>query len=149
MALQESIASNLLALTAAGEPYAPQYEDNTVGVALTMRRPSASATNADTSDVSAAAEASSVSKASAGRLYSVTFTNGNAAARYLQFFNAASVPADTTVPVLSIYVAAGQSVQLYWENGIYFSTGICWCNSSTATAKTIGAADSLANVLVA
>ena len=132
-----------------GDQFAPQYEDNTLGVAYGMRRPVSSATSADSSDVSAAAEASSVTKATPGRVYSIDFMNGNAAPRYFQLFNSATVPADTAVPVLSVYVPAGQSVHMAWENGLYFSTGIAWANSSTGATKTVGAADSLANVLYA
>lgn len=130
-----------------GDQFAPQYEDNTLGVAYGMRRPVPSATSADSSDVSAALEASSVTKATPGRVYSVDFYNGNAAARWFQLFNSATVPADTTVPILSVYVGIGQSVHLAWENGLYCSSGISWCNSSTGGAKTVGAADSLANIL--
>ena len=97
-------------------------------------------------DTSAVAEASTVSKASAGVLYGVTFSNGNAATRYLQFFNSATVPADTTVPVITLMCPAGGTIAAEWPKGRYFSNGISWCNSSTQNTKTIGAADSLADV---
>jgi hypothetical protein len=77
------------------------------------------------------------------RLLRVSFTNTNAAARWLQLFNAIAVPADTAVPLLSIPVAIGAFVNI--DLGVYgrfFSTGIVLCNSSTAATKTIGAADS-------
>lgn len=129
------------------EQYAPEAEDNSNKVMAVVERPLAVATYAPDEDLSAAAEASSVSKASAGNLYGFVFNNGNGAARYLQFFNDTSVPADTAVPVLSFYVPAGQTLSLSFNRPRYFSTGICWCTSSTQNTKTIGAADAIASVL--
>lgn len=86
--------------------------------------------------------ASGVIKASAGKLYVVTVTNDNGAARWIQFYNTTSVPADTAVPVISVKLAAGAAMQLSWGAlGRYFSTGICWANSTTGPTKTIGSAD--------
>jgi len=119
-------------------------EDLTNDLLQTVVKPLAVADYSPELDTSAAVEASSVTKASAGNLYGVTFSNGNAATRYLQFFNSATVPADATVPVITI--ACGQTVAVEWPKGRFFSTGIAWCNSSTQNSKTIGAADSLADV---
>ena len=97
---------------------------------------------------SSAAEHSKVIKATPGRLYGGILSNANAAARYFQFFNSTSVPADSTVPVVTIYCPAGQSVSFSFADtdGLYFSTGIVICNSTTQNSKTLGSADSLFNV---
>lgn len=77
-------------------------------------------------------------------LYGISILNTNAAARWLQLFNASALPADTAVPVMSIPVEAGGFVNV--DFGVYgkgFPNGLCWCTSSTAATKTIGAADAL------
>lgn len=92
----------------------------------------------------AALAASGVISAKKGVLYRISMLNTNAAARYLHLFDAAAVPADATVPILSIPLAAGAFVNV--DFGVYgkaFGVGICWCTSSTAATKTIGAADAL------
>lgn len=89
------------------------------------------------------AAASGVIKASAGKLYGVTLYNDNAAARYFQFFNLTAVPVDTTAPLFVVKLGIAETRQLdFGPMGKYFSTGICWSNSTTFATKTIGAADS-------
>ena len=121
-------------------------EDQTNNVLQVVEKPLAVSTYAPTNDVSAAAEASSVSKASAGTLYGFTFSNGNAAVRYLQFFNSTTVPADTTVPTLVFSCPATSTISGEWPKGRHMATGNSWSNSSTQNTKTIGAADSLADI---
>lgn len=121
-------------------------EDQTNALLSVATKPVAVSTYSPDMDTSAAAEASSVTKASAGVLYGVTFSNANASTRYLQFFNSTTVPADSTVPVITIACHAGSTVAVEWPKGRYFSTGIAWCNSSTQNTKTVGSADSLADV---
>lgn len=90
----------------------------------------------------AVAATSGVIKASAGKLYGGVFVNNNAAIRYLQLFNTAAVPADAAVPYVSIPVPLTGQIQLDFQHfGIYFSTGICWCLSTTFGTKTLAAAD--------
>ena len=94
--------------------------------------------------VSSALEASAVIKASAGNLFSITFTNSNAAIRYLQVFNSTTVPADTAVPTLTFPVQPGST--LAFDTGKFadrYTTGIAICNSTTLASKTLGSADSL------
>lgn len=96
---------------------------------------------------STAEEASRVAKASAGTLYGFTIYNNNAAVRYVQLFDSATLPADGVVPVLTYEVAAQASRAVgFGPYGRRFSTGIVICNSSTDTTKTIGSADSLFDV---
>ncbi|OFY95245.1 MAG: hypothetical protein A2309_02950 [Bacteroidetes bacterium RIFOXYB2_FULL_35_7] len=124
--------------------------DTTNGVQAVVYKPQSNNTYALTWDNSSAAETSSVSKNAAGTLYYALFYNGNGATRYFQVFNSATVPADGVVPVITIPVTTGQTLVLDFSNfGMYFSTGISWCNSTTGGTKTIGAADSLAQVGVA
>ena len=121
-------------------------EDQTNNVFACVEKPLAVSTYCPDLDTSAAAEASSVTKASAGVLYGVTFSNANAATRYFQVFNSTTVPADTTVPVIVAACPALSTITLEWPKGRFFSTGIAWCGSSTQSTKTIGSTDFLADV---
>ena len=93
---------------------------------------------------SAAQEASAVVKAAACRLLFLHFYNANAAARWLQVFDSATLPADTAIPLLTFPVAiAGTFTLNLAPLGLLMRKGIVVCNSSTGPTKTIGAADSL------
>jgi hypothetical protein len=75
-------------------------------------------------------------------VYGFTVYNTNAAAQYLNVFDANAVPADATVPLLSWALAAHSGVGFgFTPRGRQFQTGLVLCNSSTDTAKTIGSAD--------
>jgi len=93
---------------------------------------------------SVALENSKVAKASAGVLFELHGYNTKGSAQYIQLHDAASLPADTAVPKVTVYAPANSQFELKVSSfGIYFSNGIVVCNSSTAGTKTIAAADCL------
>ena len=89
---------------------------------------------------SSAYEASRVVKASVGTLFSLTGYNSGPA-QFLQIFNSASVPANSTAPDLLVAVPAQSTFAFEWRSGLVFSTGISISNSSTGPTKTIGSND--------
>ena len=74
-------------------------------------------------------------------LQELIVTNTNASAQFIQIFDSATVPADTTVPDRMFKVAAGTTVSYAPLGGVNMTNGIAVSNSSTAATKTIGAAD--------
>lgn len=86
--------------------------------------------------------ASLVVKAGAGVLYGLTGYNSKGSAQWIQLHDAAALPADTAVPVVTFTVATVANFSL--DFGVYgraFTSGIVICNSSTGPTKTIGSAD--------
>jgi hypothetical protein len=106
---------------------------NLLGEIATYEKPNATSTYSPSSDLSAAYEASSVSKATAGVLYGLTGYNSGPN-QFILLYNTTSVPANGAVAPIAV---------------IYCSTGICWSNSTAATpfTKTLGAADCFVNLL--
>lgn len=113
-----------------------------VGVVAASPAPPSGSTNALTNVTSTAYETSHVLKNAAGRLYSLTGYNSKNGSQFIQLFNSATVPSDTSVPVVTFLVQASSPFSLaYPEYGRYFSTGIAISNSSSGPTKTIGSAD--------
>lgn len=103
---------------------------------------------------SAAAEASAVVSAVPARVSKIIVINDNVAARYIQLFDSATVPADTAVPDLCVVVPADstyvidlpRTIERRVAGGVdrfpLFETGVAICNSTTGATKTVGGADS-------
>ena len=89
---------------------------------------------------STAYEASRVISANPAVLKGVTGYNSGAA-QFIQLHDAASLPADTAVPVITFTVPASSNFSLSFPEGRPFANGIVICNSSTGATKTIGSAD--------
>jgi hypothetical protein len=109
---------------------------NAVATATSL---SASAVEPQTARTSALA-ASLVVKAAPGRLRSIV--GYSTAAQFIQVHNAATLPADAVVPLMTIPIAANAAFTIdFGVTGLPCSTGIVVCNSSTGPTKTIGSAD--------
>lgn len=75
-------------------------------------------------------------------VYGFTVYNTNAAAQFLNVFDASTLPAEGAVPLFSWALAAHTGVGFGWQpNGRQFQTGLVLCNSSTDATKTLGSAD--------
>lgn len=97
---------------------------------------------------STAYEASHVISAAAANFYGIWGYNSKTAAQFIQCFNSTTVPADTTVPIITFTVPAASNFSLgVGAYPVSFSTGISCSNSSTGPTKTIGAADTWFNVV--
>lgn len=113
--------------------------------------PARDASSALAKNASSALVTSRVGKASAGWFYGVTYTNTNAATRFLMCFDATSLPGNGTVPDFgfSIPVTTGQVAT--WSSGglpVNAATGVVCANSTTQATLTIGSADGLFGIAV-
>lgn len=80
---------------------------------------------------------------SSGPIILIGFTVYNSGvAQFIQLHDAASLPADTAIPVLPLPIAAADILPAYWgTEGRLFENGLVICNSSTDNTKTIGGDD--------
>ena len=96
---------------------------------------------------SAAYEASAVVKASPGTVHRISGYSSDANPVWVQLHDAASLPADTAVPILTIYVGAGENFDFDLSTiGRFCEKGIVICNSSTGPTKTIDGATAFFNI---
>jgi len=101
---------------------------------------------ADQATDSGAPVASLVVVTGPAKLYSVMIFN-TGPSQYYMVFDAAALPADGTVPkVPPIKVLTDSQGSIDFGDGRQFNAGIVVCNSSGATSKAIGAADSFLSV---
>lgn len=90
---------------------------------------------------SVALEKSRVAKGSAGTLFGFSGFNDKSSSQYIQLHDAAALPADTAVPVITFEVAPKSPFQgEFGPRGRAFANGIVLCSSSTLATKTLGAA---------
>jgi hypothetical protein len=125
-------------------------EDQTNNVLAICPKPLAVSTYAYSVDQSAALEASSVTKANAGVLYKIDGRIDSVATTgsyFIQFINAASLPADGAVTMLrspkKLQHTNGTDSTFSFDfnpGGIYANSGITICLSTTDFTKTIGSA---------
>lgn len=88
--------------------------------------------------------ASLLIKPSQGKLYGLSVSSTNGGSQFVQIFDAATLPADGVVPLISFSVSATSAGSIYFGSvGRAFEQGIVVCNSSTQATKTIGSADCL------
>jgi hypothetical protein len=87
---------------------------------------------------SVACEPSEVVKASPGTVYRISGFNAHTSPVWIQLHDAASLPSDTAVPALIIYVAATANFDFDMSDvGRFCQKGIVVCASSTGPTKTI------------
>ena len=91
---------------------------------------------------STAYEASRLAKASAGVLYGFSGFNSKATSQFIQVHDAAALPAEAEVPVITFQVVGSSPFSMdFGQSGRKFANGIVICNSSTGPTKTIGTTD--------
>jgi len=120
----------------------PALAAGTNNIGSVSLSPNALVANAPTNASTTAYAASLIVKASAGVLYIVTGFNSRSSGQFIQIFDSATLPADTSVPKVIFYVESNSNFS--FDLGVYgraFSSGIVICNSSTGPTKKIGAAD--------
>jgi len=83
-----------------------------------------------------------VVKSGPGTIYGASIYSNKASAQFILLFDAATLPAEGTIPAAVFTVAATGNLGLYWGSvGRSFSQGLVLCNSSTDNSKTIALAD--------
>lgn len=119
-------------------------EDLSNNVVATSNRKLASPSYAPLVFTNFGANATLNVKASAGNVFSVYHHNLNAAARYFQIHNTATVPGGAAVPLMTFLVPAGASIVLgedfFSQAGLNFTTGIAFAHSTTEGTYTAGTA---------
>lgn len=97
--------------------------------------------------VTPALKASFVAFTGQGRLLGGTVTNTKGSAQFLQFFDAAAVPATGEVPLISKVMAAADATGFSFDvPGRWFQRGCVLANSSTQATFTPASADCLFDV---
>ncbi len=91
---------------------------------------------------STAYEASHVFQTTPSRLYSFSGYNSKGSSQFVQLHDAAALPSDTSIPVITFVVAASSNFSFdFGPNGVQFNTGVVGTNSSAGPTLTIGSAD--------
>lgn len=89
-------------------------------------------------------------KATPGRIYSFTASNSTNVIKYLKFYDKASAPTLSDVPIATYIIQANQTFTKEFPNlGLYFSTGISFgitANGADNDNNAIGASDIYLNI---
>jgi hypothetical protein len=126
------------------EQFAPQAEDNFNGVIATAMLPITASLYAPTTSGTFGGQPPII-KGSGGMLYYAQATSRSTGSVYLQFFNQATLPANGTVPYLSIPILSASSAAGVGNQGVgtwsspwptFFSVGIVAGFSSNPTSYT-------------
>jgi hypothetical protein len=80
-------------------------------------------------------------KASAGKIYGYYIYNNATTTRYLRFYNAtaANTTVGTTAAFMTLPIPAGAAANQSYEQGIGFSTALCWAATTGVAANDTGA----------
>lgn len=128
------MAAQGLPVTVVGGTYLTDQSGNYIG--------GAAATSVSRILSAAASTNATSAKATAGYLHQVSGFNASASARYIKFYNKASLPTvGTDTPVVTYYVP-GSTAFVFDLPALYFSTGIAY-------ALTTGVADADTGALTA
>lgn len=96
---------------------------------------------------SVAYENAEVVKASPGTVHRISGYSSDANPVWIQLHDSVTVPADTAVPILTIYVGAGENFDFDLSTiGRFCEKGIVVCNSSTGPTKSIDGATAWFNI---
>ena len=105
---------------------------------------------ARTKYASAVFEPAAVAKPLPGILYGLNAYNKNASARYIQVFDAASIPAAGSVPEIEVAAATASSANpVIPAVGIPFVNGITVCASTTSGNLTLAGTDCVFEIVYA
>lgn len=99
--------------------------------------PDASNSFTPTADNSAAYESFSISKASAGVLYGLSGFNSSESNLYIQVHDSSAVPSSGAIPTILVFAPSQNN--FFWDGskfGMYFSSGMTWCSSTTGPTYT-------------
>jgi hypothetical protein len=134
----DNIGNLLVSLDSSG------VSDLTANVILVTQKPVVDATYSWTRFQNLGANATLNVKASAAQLFSAYMHNVSSGARYLQFFNTATVPSSGATPVFTFLVPAGGVLIMdgafFGPNGVNFTTGLAFACSTTEKTYTAATA---------
>jgi len=92
--------------------------------------------------------ASQVISATPKNLQEIMCVNTSGSALYVQVFDSATVPADSTTPAIVFTVPANSTAGYDNTQGLPFASGIAVCVSTTAHTKTVAGAVAVFTALV-
>ncbi len=132
--LQLDVSANLRT----SDQFAPQYEDNSLGVAFASEKALASATGAwslHSTGASAVGTAGVAIKATPGRLRKIIVTNTAAGTIFcFHLMNSSTAPINGAVPVVRKVLPAASTIEIdFSESGLYLSAGISFAISTAAS----------------